>query len=172
MKKICPKSSGFTLIELLVVVSIIGILFTVGLAFYNDFNRRQIVVQSAKALKDTLRLVQSKALAGEKDSSICGSGSTSKTLDGWFINFSGSEYRVYGKCGGVEFSSVITTLPTGFILTSPSTNPLPFRPLVGGVELVVGLTEDKICIFGFGKYYRLKITPSGEIKDEGFQSSC
>lgn len=161
MKKFCPKSSAFTLIELLVVVSIIGILFTVGLALYNDFNRRQIVVQAAKELKDNLRLAQSKALAGEKDSSICGSGPTSKTLDGWYIDFSGSQ--IYGQCGGTPFGSDPFDVPS-VILIASSVNPLKFKPLAEGAEIA---TEAIICISGFSKEYQLRVTSSGEIKDDG-----
>ncbi|MGB9613813.1 MAG: pilus assembly FimT family protein, partial [Candidatus Margulisiibacteriota bacterium] len=36
-------NTGFTLIELLVTISLIGILFTIGIASYIDFSRRQTV---------------------------------------------------------------------------------------------------------------------------------
>jgi len=45
-----PSQRAFTLIELLIAMSIMAILFTIGIAKYNDFNRRQIVTQAALEL--------------------------------------------------------------------------------------------------------------------------
>lgn len=174
-RKFFIKHSGFTLIELIIALSIIGLLSTLGLAYYQDFNRRQIVVQVAKDLKNNLRLAQSKALTGEKDCAIgicggttlgCGNDGAEKTLVGWFVDF--STKQIYGKCDNTLF------WPTSFAERIPSNvsintiNPIQFNPLTGGVNIQ---NEQTICISGFEKYYRLKITPSGEIKDDNFVSS-
>ena len=161
MKKLCPKKySAFTLIELLVVVSIIGILFGVGIAAYNQFNRTQIVVQTAKQIKTYLRLAQSKALTGEKDTA-CGSGPGSVPLEGWYISFSTKE--IYGKCGATKFGASPLDIPTNVSVTYGA-NPLKFKTLAGGAEID---TEAIICISGFSKEYQLRVTSSGEIKDDG-----
>lgn len=162
MKKFCPKSLGFTLIELLVVVSIIGILFGVGISAYNQFNRTQIVVQVAKQVKNYIRLVQSKALTGEKDVDACGSGPGATSLEGWYIDFSAKE--IYGKCGSTKFGIAPLDVPNNVSVTYGA-NPLKFKTLAGGAEID---TEAIICIFGFSKEYQLRVTPSGEIKDDGF----
>src|SRR4030042_3903407 len=105
MKKTCP---GFTLIELLVVFSVIAILFTIGFASYQSFNRKQIVVQAAKELKENLRLAQNKASVGEKPTGCTG------TLNGWQVAFSGdSSYQIQAVCppNTVNFKTI--TLPSG-----------------------------------------------------------
>ncbi|MFZ5366305.1 MAG: pilus assembly FimT family protein [Patescibacteria group bacterium] len=156
------SSTAFTLIELLVVVSIIGILFGVGIAAYNQFNRTQMVVQTGKQVKNYLRLAQSKALTGEKDV-VCGSGPASVPLEGWFIDFSAKE--IYGKCGNDEFGTIPLDIPNNVFVTYYGANPLKFKTLAGGAEVD---TEATICISGFDKKYKLRVTSSGEIKDDGF----
>lgn len=155
------NGAGFTLIELLVVVSIIGILFGVGISAYNQFNRTQMVVQSAKQVKNYIRLVQSKALTGEKDVDACGSGPDAASLEGWYINFSTKE--IYGKCGATPFGIVSFDIPNNVLVTYGA-NPLKFKTLAGGAEID---TEAIICISGFNKKYKLRVTSSGEIKDDG-----
>jgi len=90
---------GFTLIEVLVAVGIIGILTSIGVSSYNSFNAKKQVESVAEELKTNLRLVQSKAVNNEKDSSVC----SSTPLDGWVADFSSNSY--YGQCGIPTFGS-------------------------------------------------------------------
>ena len=98
MKKNCSFSfRGFTLIELLVAISIIGILFTIGMAQYRNFNRRQILLQASQDLKNNLRSAQSRALAGEKTASWC--DDTGEYLRGYRLRFSSaSNYLIESVC--------------------------------------------------------------------------
>ena len=91
MKRVCP---GFTLIELLIVISIIGLLFSFGLAQYMQFNRQQMLTQSAQELKNNLRYAQSKAMAGEKPAA-CGA----RALEGYKLVFiSNKSYKIVAVC--------------------------------------------------------------------------
>lgn len=175
------KSSAFTLIELLVVTSIMGILFSLGFAQYQNFNRIQILKQAALNLKNDLRDVQNRALSGEKDCGVnicggpilgCGNDpSGEKPLNNWNVTFTSSppSYVIAGDCGGTSFSPKTVTLPNILTLTPPSSNPIKFKPTTGGIDNPVTQT---ICIGGFNKIYRLKVTISGDIEDDGIVPSC
>jgi len=174
-EKICPTkisrkfsrvNPGFTLIELLVTISIMGILFGLGVAKYNEFNRRQILDQAAQELKSNLRLAQDKALAGEKDCSVCQVGikcgdGDDKVLDGWYVSFSSGSYQIYGRCGGQQFP----TSPKTVNLSSRNINipsppsPIRFKPLAQGVD---GATT--ISLSGYGETRPITVTGTGEIK--------
>ena len=52
---------SFTLIELLIVISIISILSTVGLAYYNKYGEEVKLKNSANQLADVLELAKKKA---------------------------------------------------------------------------------------------------------------
>lgn len=149
---------GFTLIELLVVISIIGLLFTIGIAAYQEFNRGQIVVQAAQELKESLRLAQSKALAGEKPAGCTGG------LLGWRISApnNSNSYQLQAVCSGATVSTKIITLPGDLEKKSGPTTIL-FKVLTPGVE-----GAGTITIKGFGnlKQAKVTITASGEIKME------
>lgn len=173
-RKLSISDFGFTLIELLIIISIMGILMTTGVAYYQNFNRRQIVIQTAKELKNNLRLAQSRALAGEKDCAIgvcggtiigCGNDGAEKTLVGWFVDFSAEE--IYGKCGSTKFmvTSFAEDIPDN-VSISWNTNPIQFSPLTQGV------TASILCVSGFDQFYKLEITTSGEIIDTGLSASC
>lgn len=166
MKKDCL---GFTLIEILVTIGVIALLSGIGLASYNQFNRKQILDQAAKTLKSDLRLAQSKALAGLKDCTVgvcggtsggCGNDGSEKSLDGWFVSFTDRLYTLYGSCGGgtTTFSTKTISLPTNV-----SFNPVPsavrFQPLNQGVNLAQTLT---LTAFGLSKTVTVSI--SGEIE--------
>lgn len=162
-KKSCFKS-GFTLIESLIVVSILGILLGIGIAAYNVFNRNQILSQTAKNIKEDLRLTQSKALSAKKDCGICKGadgvcGNTDDiVLDGWFVSFTSNSYTVYGSCQGAQFGQKTVSLPNNVSL-----NPLPgtikFQVLNKGVDPATTIT-----INAFGKNQTITVTSTGEFK--------
>ncbi|MDP3955260.1 MAG: prepilin-type N-terminal cleavage/methylation domain-containing protein [bacterium] len=175
MKKFCPGFTlmrtrlcrnlvsvhAFTLIELLVVMSIIGILFSIGIAGYSNFNRKQILTQAVKTLKSDLRLAQSKASSGEKDYTA---GCTNSTvLEGWFVSFlsSPARYEIYGKCGGIKYGTKNIDLPSGVtFIPMPSPNPIQFLPLARGVSITSPLT---ITLKSNSGSQTVTISPSGDI---------
>jgi len=145
-EEILPKKLssfvGFTLIELLVVMTIIGILFGVGVAQYTNFNRRQILEQASRDLINNLRLAQTKAANGEKPLTGC----ENKLLDGYRVKFASGNpdsYTLVAVCDGAEVS------PSQMRYNLPSVvkfNPLPspsevlFKVLAQGTDLNSDLT--------------------------------
>ena len=80
---------GFTLIELLVVITLFGIVSTLITASYTTFERNQRIRNATQTLKNDLRLVQNKALAGDKGAnSEC---PVASTLVGWYVFFNITE---------------------------------------------------------------------------------
>lgn len=161
-----PSRQAYTLIELLVVMSIMGIIFGVGIAKYNDFNRRQIVTQAALELKSNLRLIQNKASSGEKDPTC------SSALEGWYISFGVNSYRFYGRCDGGEFSQKEVSLVTKHITIS-SSRALPsiirFKSLGQGSEHGLGAqaqdsTTITLAYLGSGFSQQVFVSKTGEIR--------
>lgn len=174
MKKACSNTLfskfGFTIIELLVSMSIIGIVFGVGVAAYTRFNRQQILFQAAQDLKSNLRLAQDKALAGEKDCSpskcggsdgICGTGDANeRKLDGWYISFTENGYQIYGRCEGQTFGPpAIDLTKRSITIDSPPPKPIRFKPLGQGVEEATTIT-----LSGTGGTEKVTVTETGEIR--------
>ena len=151
MKKACL---GFTLIELLVAVSVMGIVFSVGVAQYQEFNRRQIVLQAAQDLKSDLRLAQDKALAGEKPSGCV-------TLEGYRLSFTSEKnYKIEAVCSGGVTSEVKSVDLSGNV-TGPSGEWVLFKVLAQGVENPgdfylsgYGRWVEKVAVEAAGNIYR------------------
>ena len=177
MKKICPTkisrkfsrvNFGFTLIELLVVASILMILSGIGLASYNQFNRRKILDKATQELKSNLRLIQDKALAGEKLSSC------SSALDGWYITFTANSYRFYGICDNTEFydnespkSKEINLASKKITISSTRQMPsvIRFKPLGHGSEHgLEDSTTITLTYLGSGFSQQVIVSKTGEIK--------
>lgn len=151
-------NSGFTLVELLVVATIIGILMTTGLASYNSFNRKRIVRETALELLNNLRYAQGKALSGEMPSSGC------TVLDGYQVTFSPQRYEVQAKCSaGLAGEIKQFNLPENVDFVALPGN-IVFKVLAQGVT-----GETDIFLRGLGYTYKIKVSSSGEISDEGFQ---
>lgn len=157
------KNFGFTLVELLVAVSILGIIFGIGISQYIRFNRRQLVEQTALTLKNNLRLAQNKAIAGEKPSDCL-------TLEGYKVVFiSGGEenpdsYKIIPSCGGWESENVLVFEIPKAVRFSPLPSPILFKTLALGTNLTQDMT---ITLKGFNNDEYVKtitITSSGEIR--------
>jgi len=124
-RKLPTSNFGFTLIELLIIISIMGILMTTGVAYYQNFNRRQVVIQSVKELKNNLRLAQSKALAGEKPTG-CG------TLEGYRVNFAVDSYTLAAICNGLPIDP--RSYPFVGVTKTAGPNSFLFKVLSRGVS--------------------------------------
>jgi len=145
MKKTCskilnPKSPfpylklGFTVMELLVVMGVIIILFTISLAAYNRFNRRQVVEQATRNLESDLRLAQSKAVAQEKPEGWCdGAG---ETLVGYRLRFtSETQYVIEAVCSNsAESPKIIKTVDLPEKIEGIKDTDVLFKVLTKGVD--------------------------------------
>jgi prepilin-type N-terminal cleavage/methylation domain-containing protein len=160
------KAKGFTLIELLIVISIAGILFSLGMAQYTAFNRRQILEQALKELKGNLRDAQSMALAGKKgdDTDKC-----LGTLKGVMLDFStsNSSYEIKAVCTqlGADNDLLIksVSLPSG-VTRETSEETILFKALTGAVEFLSLGSESTITLSGFGNSFSVVVKSSGEIR--------
>jgi Tfp pilus assembly protein FimT len=155
MKKSCP---GFTLIELLLILSLTGLLFSLGMAQYSKFNRRQTLNKAKDELISNLRLAQSKALAAEKPA-VCGA----ETVLGHQLKFvDNHSYKIVVACGddpeGYPEVKQAVLLPEGITKTSAE-DIVFFRVLSQGVDEAVSIT-----LSGFNETRMVTITTSGEIK--------
>lgn len=110
------RKSGYSLIELMVVVAALILIATFGVARYNEYNERQTVRQTADTLVSNLRLIQAKALAGEKPPGC-------QTLVGYTVEFALKSYSMYATCnnagtiGPNENSLITVDLPANVNLS-------------------------------------------------------
>ena len=105
---------GYTLIELILVVSALLLIAAFGIARYNEFNERQNVQQTADSFISNLRLIQAKALSGDKPQ-----GCT--TLVGWTVEFAPESYTMYADCSnGIIASTRVTVDVPENVTISPA----------------------------------------------------
>lgn len=109
-------SFGYSIIELLVVISIMIIIFTLGLANYKNFSQKQKLENIASQIKGDLRLAQEYA-SGARKTGVC------TELHGYTFSRNGSSrYEVRQNCdanacnAGDVIKSI--TLPTGITLSN------------------------------------------------------
>lgn len=145
------QKHGFTIIELLIAISIMALLFGIGISRYVSFNQGQIIKQAAQKLRSDLRVVVNKAITGEKNG--CG------TLDGYQVSFTGGQYSFSTACSDGTFRAVNTVnLPTG-VTFSPLPSSLFFKVLGQGVSSAATIT-----LSGFSKTETVTVNLSGEIQ--------
>ena len=132
--------SGFTLVEVLVVMTIIGIMFTIGLVNYRDFSRRQTVVAAKRVLDGALRKTQSLAISGTKPAA-CGANDV---LDGYvFTMTSAVGYTIEARC-------VVGAIPTDFTVDSGTVGAgVSVSPTGGGSEILFKTLAQGV-VFGAG----------------------
>ena len=153
MKKSCP---GFTLVELLVTITIITLVFSIGLAQYNRFNRRQILVRAKDQLISDLRLTQSKALSGEKPVDC-----NSTPLLGQKLDFtSNSNYQIIAVCSSDIVVKSGISLPQG-VIKQAGPDEVFFKVLSQGTD-ISGTAQ--IILSGFGQTQTISVNNAGEIK--------
>ena len=97
--------SAYTLIEILIGLTLVTIVFTIGLAGYRDFSRRQVLSGASKKVISDLRLAQQKASIGQKPD-LC------TTLNGYGVDFNlnSSTYTVFADCSNNDITETTTTL--------------------------------------------------------------
>lgn len=156
---------GYTLIEVLVSLTIIGLLFGFGYANFRDFSRRQALEGVARSIMGEIRLVQSKASAGEKpDNAKCNGTNTLSSYSFQIVN--STSYKVVANClgGNVDIWDTPKSLPDG-ISMSPTSGTISFKVLGQGTNITAGgsfvitLTQQ-----GIPNPSLVTVTSGGEIK--------
>lgn len=120
------KNSGFSLVELLIVLALFVMLSTGAVATYRAFYQRQQVLQSAKALQDSMRLAQKKARVGEKPPGCV-------TLNGYMVSATTNSTSVTltADCSDADYVVTTATLVGNARLVSNLN--MTFRVITGGV---------------------------------------
>jgi prepilin-type N-terminal cleavage/methylation domain-containing protein len=157
-------NKGYTLIEILIVIVIMGIVVTIGYSGLRDYQRRQILVSAARQLKADLKLAQEEALAGHKTTDCTG------VLNGYeFLYVVGYQdrYRIRENCTNNDHILIKeVVLSQGIRMQDPpSVNPILFKPLgqgtniVSGTTITIDLTQENT-----GDTQSVRISASGEIQ--------
>jgi len=137
------NSKGYTLIELLIAMTIVTIVFTIGLVSFRDFSRRQALTGILKSVKADLRLAQQFALTGQKPVDC----DSSNSLTGYTFRITGNyTYEIVANCvSGVTANDIIIksvdfTVNQVTIEANPSS--VKFKSLGQGTNLTAPLTID------------------------------
>lgn len=163
LDKIQPYS-GFTLIELLVTISLIAVLFTIGITSYIDFSRRQTVFQAARKIVQDLRLAQSLAANNQKPQLPDQTPDPScATLDGYTFRIPNLTYEIDVNCSGPVYTNKIKedSIPPG--LTLNGFVQVKFKVLRQTLEC----SPCDLTITGFGKSKKIIVGSGGAINIEG-----
>src|SRR3989344_1318041 len=126
------KNNGYTLIELLVGMTIITVVFTVGIAGFRSFSRRQALTGVVKSVISDLRSSQQFALTGQKPTGNC------PLLNGYSFKITSSAtYQILANCDPDIITKTVN-LPSG-ISISPNLSTVQFKVLGQGTNLTESL---------------------------------
>jgi len=153
---------GFTFIELLVSISIMVLMFTLGLGSYRDFVRRQQIDSVAREIKADLRLAQQEAIVGKKpDNPNCNSSG----LIGYRVKFAGGTgytgYEVFAVCEDGEVSVKSKLFGADSDMDMSPFSEFTFNSLARGVSSTVSMELRQIST---GEVINISINQNGEIK--------
>jgi len=130
------SQQAFTLIELVLSMGIFSLLSAIGLASYVQFNRRQILLTSTRALVNDLRMVQSRANSGEKAIGLAadclGDLQDYKVV---VTSLPQITYRLYIECASSPAPILIKEVTMPEVISKVSGfDSIKFKPLRQGVE--------------------------------------
>lgn len=156
---------GYTIIEVLLVLSVIGLILVIGYANFRNYSQRKRISNYSRLLKADLRLAQENAISGKKDCSL-----GSLVFGGYNFRFvNATTYKMESFCMNglavVDLKEVKTvSFPADVTLTAPSPNPLTFKPLGEGTNIVgvPGYTEMTLSSQGYLETIRIGV--GGEIR--------
>lgn len=136
---------GFSYVEMMIVLMIMVILFSVGMANYRGFQRRQSLEAAVRQVRADLSLAREYALAGRK---TCTVAVPPHTLLGYRFNVdSSAQYTISAVCddGSSFYFSVAKTTqsPGGFTIANvpeagASQSYVDFRTVSKGVDVGTG----------------------------------
>lgn len=162
------NSKGFTLIEILIVIVIMGMFLTIGVARYRDFARRQEVAIAKRDIIADMREAQKNSISGNKPQGCTGN------LVGYAFEVTSSNPATYtitvlctNLAGGadLEFPVKEANLASTISITTPSTNPIIFRPFTLGTNIPSPNVETiDISSAGAENIRQVSVRYSGEIE--------
>jgi len=155
------NSHGFTLVELLIVITIMASLLSLGLASFTSFNKRERLKQAALTLKATLRFAQTKSISSEKPASDC------TQFVGLRVSFTSENYSTQHECSpeGLVGTVDTVTLPVG-VTFDPIPSSFTYLTHSNSVNLD---SDQSLILTNTTQNYALRVSPNGNISDEGFQ---
>lgn len=160
------RSKGYTLIELLAGISIMGIVFGVGLIGYREFSRRQELDGVVKKLRSAVQETQQLALNGEKpDNPFC--NEPNRLVDYRIRIDLPATYVIRASCtgGNVTVATVVLSDSGDIVATRPTPNPIIFKVLGRGTNITVGSTATIVLTQqSTGSQAFLTVDYSGTIK--------
>lgn len=156
------STAGFTLLEILAAITAMSLIMAFTGASYSKFNRKTTLRQAALTLKTNLRSIGFRAINGQKPLNA-----TCTQLDGYVVTFAASTYSYQASCTPASIDANTTTvdLPTG-VTFSPVPSAIFYKILGLGTKNTGDVT---ITLVNVLESYAIKIKPSGEIVDLGFQ---
>ena len=157
---------GFGLIEFMIVITVLETAIAVITASFLTFERNQRLKSAASMLKNDIRLVQNKALGGDKGvGGTCDTAFTNLLLVGWFVTITqnSSSYTLAGNCrsdtditSSYPFGLKTVSLPKGVTIKSIS--------LAGNVNILFQ------PLTGAATFHNGGVTPSFFIASGNFKS--
>ncbi len=153
------KLRGYTLVELIIIISITGILLSFGISAYGKARDRQIGQTAGEQIVAILQENQTIASVGKHDCSGKYSGQQVKIE-------SPNILKINSLCGVTQGAEKTISIDNIVFLESPT---LIFNPLSLGINLD---TSDPLLLnysSSSSMNYRLRITKSGTIENQGIQ---
>jgi prepilin-type N-terminal cleavage/methylation domain-containing protein len=163
---------SFTLIELLITISIVAIIISLTIPFYNQYTAEQQLKNEGKKIVDLLELARKKAISGDiSDSSSC------SNFTGYLTAINPTNLQISICCGitsgnNCSPSSTITAynLPSQISVSSSSNN-FRFTNLEGKTSSSTEITI-RIRQTAIGKCTYIYISPLGLINFDNNLTSC
>ena len=125
--------NGFTLIELLVVITIVLLITTIGIAYYNQNNQELSLRTEAKKLVDIIELAKKKAQSSDLITTPNPTPSYCSNFTGYSVNLTTSGYTLNYLCNNTTTVNTYS-FPTNISYTG-NTYDFIFPPLGRGTNI-------------------------------------
>lgn len=153
--------TGYNLIELMITITIVGILVGFGVSAYGKARDRQIGLSAGEQIVSIFQANQTIANIGKKD---CNGKYAGQKVD----LITPNTIQVQSRCElPPQTGSVTSTTINGITFSGNAT--IIFNPLSRGINL--GGPSEMLINYNssVGLTYRLKLTSSGTIENQGVQ---
>jgi prepilin-type N-terminal cleavage/methylation domain-containing protein len=165
---------SFTLIELMITISIIVIITSLTIPFYNQYTAEQQLKNEGKKIVDLLELTRKKSVNGDRSNYSCYSNTD---FTGYQVTANNNQFRIDLCCGTSNTpcsnTNQITTynLPSQISVSSSPNNNFRFTNLEGKTSLSTQITIT-IRQTAINRCVYINISPSGLINFDTNLTSC